>query len=158
MHACNSPHSSIQIQQLMNDRYSQQQHQTESVSSPIHPMPPSLVWISPPPPPPPPPHAPSLVWISPLPPPLPMPSSCLDLPPPSMPPSIVWISLPTTHPMPPSLVWISPPPPPPYTGFYWRAWANRKVLRWDLNWDNVGTFLFHQIKISSHLMLSQTRI
>ena len=24
---------------------------------------------------------------------------------------------------------------------YWRAWANRKVWRWDLNWNNVGRFL-----------------
>ena len=27
------------------------------------------------------------------------------------------------------------------TRFYWNAWANKKVFRWDLNWDNVGTFL-----------------
>ena len=33
---------------------------------------------------------------------------------------------------------------PPFfqsTKFYWNARANRKVWRWDLDWDNVGTFL-----------------
>ena len=27
------------------------------------------------------------------------------------------------------------------TRFYWKAWVNKKVFRWDLNWDNVGAFL-----------------
>ena len=27
------------------------------------------------------------------------------------------------------------------TRYCWKAWANKKVFRWDWNWDNVGTFL-----------------
>ena len=45
-HERTSPTSPHQIHQLVNDWYSQQQHQTESVFSPTHPTPPSLVWIS----------------------------------------------------------------------------------------------------------------
>ena len=29
----------------------------------------------------------------------------------------------------------------PFFRFYWKIWANRTVFSWDLNWDDVGTFL-----------------
>ena len=79
--------------------------------------------------------------------------------------------------VPPSLVWISHAPIPPTpnpalslsiciclhsighkqtchlffqsTWFCWKAYTHRKVLRWDLNWGNVGTFIrcLHNIRM-----------